>query len=242
MANRSATITPRQAQEALLSLANGAGIGQVALKLGLHHQTLKRLLLAHDADAFTQVYQPAPKQQRTPPQPPAPAPAVLAQRDEVAQIQRELAAGRTIREVAKARSKSVKQIAALLPSEVVAEVAPAQHAQQEQEKKKAAVSEALRLLQMEMEPAEVVKRVEGLRLEKAEEMAAYCKSDTLGSRWALKTFGCFTCHTGTGGTIHKLGVTLPAVWVQCRCGKQQWKAAVVLAMGVAACEACGSSR
>lgn len=240
MANRSATITPQQAQQALLSLSNGAGIGRVAKRLGLHHQTLRRLLLEHDAAAFERAYQPKPKQPRTPPQPPAPAAPV--QRDEAAQIRRELAAGRTIREVAKARCKSVKQIAAMLPKEELAAAAPAHHERQEKARKRAAVAEALRLLQMETEPAEVAQRVEGIKLAKAEEMAAYCKNDTLGSRWALKTFGCFTCHTGEGGTLQRRGVDLPAIWVRCRCGHEQWKAAVALAMGVATCEACGLSR
>ena len=241
MANREATITPEQAQLALLSMANGAGIGTVAGQMGLHHQTLKRLLLEHDAQAFEQVYRPEPKQRQASPPPPPPPPAPMV-RDEVAQIQRELAAGRTIREVAKARCKSVRQIAEMLPDAVVAEVAPAHHRQQEKAKQKAAAAEVLRLLQMEVEPADIVERVEGVTLQQVEEMVTYCKTDTLGSRWALKTFGCFTCHTGRSGTLSRGNVTLPAVWVRCRCGHEQWKAVMALAMGITACESCGARR
>ena len=239
MANPEVALTPEQAQFALLSMANGARIGTVAVQMGLHHQTLKRLLIEYDAQAFEKVYQPEPKQRQASPPPPPPAPVV---RDEVAQIQRELAAGRTIREVAKSRCKSVQQIAAMLPDAVVAEVAPAHHRQQEKAKQKAAAAEVLRLLQMEVEPADIVERVEGVTLQQVEEVATYCKADTLGSRWALKTFGCFTCHTGRSGTLRRGKVDLPAVWVRCRCGHEQWKAVMALAMGITACEQCGASR
>ena len=235
-------ISEEQARLALLSLANGANIGKVAKDMGLHHQTLKRLLIEFDSKAFAEVYAPKPKPSR-PIETASPLQAPVAQKDtELDSIRKELRAGLTIREVAKRRGKTVKAIAALLPPELLAEVAPKRHEDQQVIEKRGRCLEILRFLQMDIEPEGILARVPGSTDEQISGLKEICENDTLGSRWALKSIGPFFCFSGQSKPLKMGKVTMPSVLVRCRCGHEQWKSTAALSMGIAQCEKCGVSR
>lgn len=235
------SLTEDQARAALLSLANGGLIGRIAKDLGMHHQTLKRLLIEFDAAAFKEVYsaKKEPKR-RKPPRPPAAQPN---EDPEIAAIRRELKYGRSLREVAKARNKSMKAIAAMLPDDLLQEAAPRFHEKKEASARLDQNQEVLRLLQMDCEPEEILHLVEGSQEEQVQALARLCKEDTLGSRWAFKQFGPFFCYSGRSRRDRfKNGTGFVAILVRCRCGHEQWRSTIGLCMGVARCEKCGATR
>lgn len=238
-------INEEQARLALLSLANGGRIGRIAKYLGLHHQTLKRLLIEFDAKAFEAVYAPKPKPE---PKPVAasysasPLPSrEKTEESELALIRKELRAGLTIRDVAKRRNKRVQDIIALLPQDLQDEVDPKKHAEN-QERKRGLCLEILRLLQMDLETEVIRARLPEATAEQIEGLKQLCQDDTLGSRWALKEIGPFFCFSGRSGPLQVGKKMMPSVLVRCRCGHEQWKSTAALSIGIARCEKCGLKR
>lgn len=238
MAARHITEVPPPGAAAVLEeLRHGGKIGAIAKRLGVHHQTLKRLLIAHDAEGFAALQKQAPKPRPRPrkPEPVQPPPKPVSLAD---QVRKEVQSGWSLRQCAKKRQLSLKKLIDQLPADLVENADPGGAEKRLKQAQKAASGEALRLLQMDVEEAAILKRVPGITQKTLQKLAAHCEEDVLGSRWALKRIGPFTCE-GTSAWIPNRTTPMKGVWMRCVCGHRQLRSPFGLSLGITACESCG---
>ena len=242
MASRHITEVPPPGAAAVLAELRGGGqIGAIAKRMGLHHQTLKRLLIEHDAAGFAATQNKPPRPRRPRPQAPATPPppsAASAQETLVDQVRKEIRAGWNLRQCARKRQLPLKKLIAQLPPELVEDADPGGTEKRQKLAKREDCKEAIRLLQMDVEPDKILERLPGLSAADLKSLSQLCEEDVLGSRWALKRIGPFTCE-GTSDWIPNRSSPMRGVWMRCACGHRQLRSPIGLSLGLTSCDACG---
>ncbi len=242
MASRHITeVPPPGAAAVLAELQRGGQIGAIAKRLGLHYMTLKRLLKKHDAAGFaaTQSTTPRPRRPRqTDPIPKAVNSPLSPQKALADQARKEPGSGQNLRQGSQRRQPPPKKQIERLPPDLVEE---GDHGGAEKHHKEATRDdhrEALRLLQMDVEQDKILERLPSLSTEDLALLAKVCEEDVLGSRWALKRIGPFTC-LGSSGWIPNRSSPLQGIWMRCVCGHRQLRSPIGLSLGLTSCVACG---